>query len=115
MKLKRTKQCDKCPWRVDVDPNDIPNGYCPTKHANLSSTIAKPGDLSFLGGGAMEVMACHETHEAHCVGWLANQLGPGNNIGLRLAMRNCDNIGKLKLVGEQHRRFEDTLPESEES
>lgn len=111
MKLKRTKQCAKCPWRKDVDPHDIPNGYCPTKHAALESTIAKPGDLSFLKGGPMPVMACHETHDAHCIGWLANQLGPGNNIGLRLAMRNCENIGKLKLVGEQHRTFEDTLPE----
>lgn len=112
MKLKRTKQCAKCPWRVDVDPNDIPFGYSATKHEQLDSTIAKPGDTSFLfRDGAMRVMACHETHDAHCIGWLANQLGPGNNIGLRLAMRNCENIGNLKLVGEQHRHFEDTLPE----
>lgn len=110
MKLKRTKQCAKCPWRKDVDPYDIPNGYCPRKHAALSSTIAAEGDLSFLAGGPLHVMACHEMHDAHCIGWLANQLGPGNNIGLRLAMRNCENIGKLKLVGEQHERFEDTLP-----
>lgn len=111
MKLKRTKQCAKCPWRKDVDPNDIPNGYCPRKHAALENTIAREGDTSFLGGGSLHVMACHETHNTHCIGWLMNQLGPGNNIGLRLAMRGCENIGKVKLVGEQHERFEDTLPE----
>jgi hypothetical protein len=114
MKLKRTKQCAKCPWRVDVDPNEIPNGYCPKKHADLSNTIAKPGDLSGLFGGTMHIMACHETHDAHCVGWLMNQLGPGNNIGLRLAMRNCENIRDVKLVGEQHECFEDTLPDSDD-
>lgn len=108
-KLKRTKQCDKCPWRMDVDPNEIPNGYCPTKHANLADTIAEPGEVRL--GGPLKVMACHETHEAHCIGWLANQLGPGNNIGLRLRMMSCSNRGKLKLVGDQHDRFEDTLPD----
>ncbi len=111
MKLKRTKQCAKCPWRVDVDPHEIPNGYCPIKHINLRSTIAKECDLSVLADRELKIMACHEMHDAHCVGWLANQLGPGNNIGLRFAMLNCENIGKLELVGEQHERFEDTLPQ----
>lgn len=105
-KLKRTAQCDKCPWRKDVDPRDIPNGYCETKHRNIASTIAKPGEMS----NTLRAMACHETEAAHCVGWLANQLGDGNNIMLRLAMRDCSNIGKLRLVGEQHPTFEDTLP-----
>jgi hypothetical protein len=110
-KLKRTTQCAKCPWRVDVDPNDIPNGYCPTKHANLKDTIATEGDLSGLFGGTLKVMACHETHDAHCIGWLMNQLGPGNNIALRFQMRNCENLSKARLVGKQHERFEDTLPD----
>lgn len=113
MKLKRTTQCAKCPWRKDVDPHDIPDGYCETKHRNLDKTIAKEGDLSGLLGGTMHVMACHETHDAHCVGWLMNQLGPGNNIALRLSMRGCENLRKVKLVGEQHERFEDTLPGDE--
>jgi len=115
-KLKRVAQCAKCPWRKDVDPHDIPNGYCETKHAGLSSTIAKQGEIDLsqiVRGGALRIMACHEMHDAHCVGWLVNQLGPGNNIPLRLAMRNCENIRKLKLVGEQHERFEDTLPGDE--
>lgn len=108
-KLKRTAQCEKCPWRKDVDPHDIPNGYCETKHRNLAGTIAQPGQLP-LSGQALKVMACHETDDAHCVGWLMNQLGPGNNIGLRISMRNCENIGKVRLRGEQHETFEDTLP-----
>lgn len=105
-KLKRTAQCEKCPWRVEADPRDIPNGYCETKHRALASTIAEPG--SFRGTGA--AMACHETDGAHCVGWVNHQLGPGNNLGLRMKMRSCENIGKLRLRGEQHERFEDTLP-----
>jgi hypothetical protein len=105
-KLKRTAQCAKCPWRVDVDPHDIPNGYCETKHAGLVDTIADPGSLRMNG----KAMACHETDDAHCVGWVAHQLGRGNNLGLRMQMMTCENIGKLRLVGEQHETFEDTLP-----
>jgi len=52
-----------------------------------------------------------ETHDAHCVGWLNHQLGRGNNIGLRLSMMSCENIRDLKLDGEQHETFEDTLPQ----
>lgn len=105
-KLKRTKQCAKCPWRVDVDPHDIPNGYNEDQHRALASTIARPGDIR----GSAAAMACHETDNAHCVGWLVNQLGPGNNIGLRIRMMSCENAGKIKLRGEQHGTFEDTLP-----
>ncbi len=110
MKLKRTKQCAKCPWRKDVNPHDIPNGYDPKKHCALKSTIAKEGDLSAVISGTLHIMACHESHDAHCVGWVANQLGPGNNIGLRIALSRCENLMDLKLVGGQHETFEDTLP-----
>jgi len=110
MKLSRTTQCAKCPWRVDVNPHDIPNGYSEEKHKALSNTIATPADLSFLACDQLRVMACHEEHETHCVGWLMNQMGPGNNLALRLHMRNCENFKDIKLVGEQHERFEDTLP-----
>jgi hypothetical protein len=107
-KLKRTAQCAKCPWRVDVDPHNIPNGYCETKHRGLENTIAKPGALPT--GATLVAMACHETDNAHCVGWLANQLGPGNSIALRLAVIKCSNIGRIRLVGKQHSTFEGTLP-----
>ncbi len=107
-KLKRTMQCSLCPWRVETDPHDIPNGYCETKHRALERTIAKPSDGLM---GPLYAMACHETDDdAHCIGWLMNQLGPGNNIGLRMRMIYCDNAKAIRLRGEQHATFEDTLP-----
>jgi hypothetical protein len=108
-RLKKTRQCAKCPWRKDVNPCEIPNGYSDAKHRDLQGTIAKPGDLRHLNG-SLPAMACHETHDAHCLGWLSHQLGPGNNIALRIHTMSCDNIGRVRLVGEQHQTFEDTLP-----
>ncbi len=108
-KLRRVNQCDKCPWRVDVDPHDIPNGYSEARHRDLSCTIAEPGSLRPTGSA----MSCHEhtsDEQAHCVGWLAHQLGPGNNLPLRIQMMSCENRGAIRLHGEQHARFEDTLP-----
>ena len=102
------RQCAKCPWRKGVDPHDIPNGYCPTKHRALEDTIAEPGALTF---GTLRIMACHETHKEPCVGWLANQLGPGNNLALRLAVISGRIGADFKTIGPQHERFEDTLPE----
>lgn len=114
-KLKRTSQCEQCPWRVEVDPRDIPDGYCKSKHQALAATIAEPSALP-VPGAALHVMACHETEEAHCIGWLHHQLGPGNNLSLRLRLRlrmmSCDNVGKIRLRGEQHLSFEATLPSS---
>jgi len=108
--LSRTKQCAKCPWKVDTDPFEIPDGYCPTKHANLANTISD-GSLRF--GGNMNVMACHHSKEGaeeYCIGWLHNQMGVGNNIGLRMQMMRCANLKDVKTYGEQHERFEDTIP-----
>lgn len=105
------RQCKKCPWRVDVDPHEIPNGYCPAKHANLRATIASGIQL----GGTLRIMACHESKpgkELPCVGWLAHQLGPGNNILLRIRAMRDRSLTDFELVGEQHERFEDTLPEA---
>ena len=107
-KLKRTKQCAKCPWRKDVNPLEIPNGYDVEKHRALISTIADDPIRSILE--PTHVMACHESHDAHCVGWLMNQVGDGNNIGMRLRIRTCANFTKVQLVGEQHKTFADTLP-----
>jgi hypothetical protein len=108
-KLKRLNQCDKCPWKVSTDPHDIPNGYSEEQHRDLACTIADPGSLRFTD----RAMSCHEhppSDETHCVGWLMNQLGPGNNIGLRLQVMSCENIGLVKLDGPQHETFEETLP-----
>ena len=112
----KRRQCRKCPWRKDVNPRQIPNGYCERKHAALSNTIAKPGMLNLTG--RLRMMACHESpigKEVECIGWLAHQLGEGNNITLRLlAFRGLIDTN-FELVGEQHERLEDTLPRDEES
>lgn len=106
----RNKQCKACPWKRDVVPDeDIPNGYCSTKHANLKSTIAKPGEVRV--GQELKMMACHESDvgkEYPCVGWLVHQLGPGNNIGLRLLARD-GRFKDLETIGEQCETFEETL------
>ena len=109
-KLKRLRQCDKCPWRKAIDPYEIPNGYDKEKHRALAGTIADPGDLSHLYAPELRIMACHELHDTHCVGWLIHQLGPGNNIPLRINMLSCTNAAKLQTVGDQHETFGDTLP-----
>ncbi len=102
-------QCGKCPWKKSTNPHDIPDGYSEAQHRGLASTIAEPG--SFRPDSA--IMACHETavgKELPCVGWLVQQLGPGNNIGLRLKVRAGKVDANVKTVGPQHARFEDTLP-----
>ncbi len=107
------KQCLKCPWKVGTDPLQIPGGYCQINHANLKNTIARPSDISQLNA-PLRMMACHETNtrdkELPCVGWLANQLGPGNNIALRLRALSDRSLTDFRLVGEQHKCLEDTLP-----
>ena len=105
------RQCAKCPWKVSTNPHDIPNGYSEEQHCDLRDTIARPAE--FRPSGPLRMMACHETSigdELPCVGWLAHQLGPGNNIALRMAVIAGRIDGDIELVGDQHERFEDTLP-----
>ena len=105
--MKRYKigpQCAKCPWKVSANPHDIPNGYSVEKHKKLSSTISAA--LDSLSNN--KAMACHETHEEHCVGWMHNQLGVGNNIGLRIRARDYD-LSEMKIYGKQHANFKDTI------
>lgn len=112
---KIVTQCKSCPWRVDCEPmEDIPGGYSVKLHENLRGTcqsgIASAAPL--IIGGALRVMACHYSkpgEEFACAGWLENQIGPGNNLGVRLAVMS----GRLPVPvtdGEQHETFEDTLP-----
>ena len=104
------RQCEKCPWKVSTNPNEIPNGYCEKKHRALDSTISR-GRMNL--GSSLKMMACHETKvgkELPCVGWLAYELGPGNNLGLRLAVFRGQVDANFELDGEQHENFEDTLP-----
>lgn len=102
-------QCSKCPWKVTTDPHDIPNGYSVKKHRALKSTIAEPGDIPNLDAG-LRMMACHENHHVPCVGWITHQLGPGNNIALRIQVVIGDMDMDIELVGDQHPNLEATLP-----
>ena len=109
------RQCKACPWKVSTKADrDIPGGYCREKHRDLASTIAKPGE--FVPGQALRVFACHESAiggEVACVGWLVNQLGPGNNIALRIAAIREPAMVDVETVGPQHHRIEDTIPKDE--
>ncbi len=99
----------------NLHQSDIPGGYSVDKHRALSCTIAEPGSARGLGG-PLRLMACHESKpgkERPCAGWLEHQLGTGNNLALRLAAMS----GRIPVpvtVGEQHERFEDTLPGASE-
>lgn len=110
--LPKRIQCKACPWRKDVVPErDIPGGYCAKKHANLRGTVNQ-GLRSLVGG--TPAMACHESppgKEIPCIGWLDYELGPGNNIGLRIRAMHGQ-LPQYEVVGEQHETFEDTLPKS---
>lgn len=111
-KLKRLRQCEKCPWKRSTDPYGIPNGYSKELHRALASTVAVPGAIPGPDR-ELRIFACHESpigEEAHCVGWLMNQLGPGNNLALRLRMLECENLELVQIDGPQHEHFRDTLP-----
>lgn len=102
-------QCKSCPWRVDCVPiRDIPN-YVPDMHCNLDKTIQS--GLGTLFQTERHIMACHYSkpgEEFPCAGWLHNQIGPGNNLGVRLLVMT----GKMSppvVDGPQHETFEETL------
>ena len=102
-------QCALCPWKKGIDPFDIAGGYTEEAHRALSETIADPYEPL----RRTPMMACHEYQrgsEKPCVGWLANQLGSGNNIPLRLRVHRGEVDGDVRTVGPQHRTFEQTLP-----
>ena len=57
-------------------------------------------------------MACHnspQNEEYHCIGWLHNQLGVGNNLGLRLEMKNYSNSHEIEIDGPQFKTFKETI------
>jgi len=104
------RQCEKCPWKVFTDSRRIPNGYSEEKHRALKSTIAKPASVEDLFASDLHIMACHETHDAPCVGWLHHQLGRGNNLALRMRVYSGHIDADVQVVGEQHKCLEDTFP-----
>lgn len=105
-------QCGSCPWKVTTVPErDIPNGYSRERHEALSRTIAEPGAIR-PGHQFARMMACHHSNagsERVCVGWAINQMGVGNNLGLRIQALRDERLQGLQTEGEQHERFEDTL------
>lgn len=110
------RQCKSCPWRVSNHHSSIP-GYCPTKARALTSTIAAPGALPDFSK-PLEVMACHyakigRERERVCVGWLVNQLNDGNNIPLRMAVRNGRIDHDVKTIGKQHASYAEVLAKNE--
>ena len=75
------------------------------------NTIADPETSK--ADDPLVAMACHESFNQepyHCIGWLMNQVRDGGNIPLRKSMIFCKNSDDIKLDGEQHRNFWDTLP-----
>ena len=104
------RQCATRPRKVGADVARIP-GYVRSKHEALADTIAEPGVPRV--GGELRMMACHYSREGAdrvCVGWLSHQLGPGNNIALRLRVSRDPRLQRFATEGPQHARFEDTLP-----
>jgi len=112
MKTSPRKQCKKCPWKIGADPLQIPNGYSVERHLGLRRTIAPEADLATVLD-PLQIMGCHEHSVASgvpCVGWIINQLGPGNNIALRLRVMLGKFDAHVQAEGPQHQHFEDTLP-----
>lgn len=108
--MKTIKQCKSCPWHVDCDPDvDIPN-YRRELHRGLKKTIRSGIDTVFCS--TQHMMACHYSKpddEFVCAGWLHNQIGSGNNLGVRLRVMRGD-LPVPEVDGPQHECFEDTLP-----
>ena len=105
---KKIVQCEKCPWRKSTNPLEIPGGYDEHKHRALTSTTQGEGKFAPIGN----MMACHESSADEpfpCAGWLENQLGVGNNLGLRYAAL-CGQVPAYQTSGEQHERLKDTFP-----
>lgn len=107
--MKR-KQCRACPWRVDVKPSrDVPK-YGEGIYDRMRSTLRS--GLETLNGKPYIAMACHNQKDGAqlpCAGWLHNQLGVGNNIGVRLRVM-AGTLPAPVVFGAQH----ETVPASDE-
>lgn len=114
-KLKRNelKQCETCPWKVDCNPEEDIPGYSLEQAKKLTTTISDGGTAT-LTQKEQRIMACHysvQGRDIPCVGWLHNQLGIGNNLGVRMSVM-AGTLPVPVVEGEQHLVYEDTLPES---
>jgi hypothetical protein len=106
--FERTEQCAGCPWKLSTNPHtDIPDGYSPAKHAALERCRS---GIEELYSERSHVMACHESPARRpqaCVGWIVQQLGPGNNLHLRiLAATGALDPRQFVTHGPQHESLE---------
>lgn len=107
---KPRRQCKTCPWKEGGSCARIP-GYRREMHDALADTISAPGDISRIRR-PLRIMACHYSTDEKpisCVGWVANQIGPGNNLALRLRAMTDPEIANVVTVGPQRAHFEDTF------
>ena len=103
-------QCRSCPWRVACVPDkDIPR-YDRELAKGLTRTIQS--GIASMFQKERHVMACHYSkpgEEFACAGWLHNQIGVGNNLGVRIAVMTGHHPVPV-IDGDQHESYEDTLP-----
>lgn len=99
----RIQQCALCPWKKSVSILEIPNG--PDRESVRRILMDRP-----CGMDPGFMMACHDSpigEEQACVGWLVHELGPGNNIPIRIAAsRGRFDPSALVLDGPQHESVE---------
>lgn len=103
------RQCRRCPWKTSTGRN-IPNGFAHDARELVQRMVARSASLIDSHEIAQQ---CHETLDDDplpCVGWLVNQLGPGNNLPLRLRVMLGQVDANVVTVGPQHRRIEDIVP-----
>lgn len=110
-KLKRTKQCANCPWKKSTKHEDIDRreGFDVEYYKSVRDDfVSRPG---FIGMSQdHDNMGCHkhpDEDDVPCIGWLAHEVGPGNNIGLRLWLTQFENSWDIETVGEQHKSIYD--------
>lgn len=95
------KQCASCPWKRSVDPDSLPAGYGRVdRDAVTRASASGAASLRDRAPG----MGCHVPRPGPvlpCVGWLAQQLGPGGDLGLRMAVVTGHVDANVETVGPQ--------------
>ena len=95
------RQCRTCPWRADVDPRDIGEGYGHVDPTMLALMTAEGHRSLVHPSGVATCHAAADDARLPCVGWLAHQLGPGGNLGVRLRVIRGQIDANIETVGPQ--------------
>lgn len=77
-------QCASCPWKLSINPDALPANYGHVDRDAVVRASAEPGSFRRPEGPPI---GCHVVRPGPvlpCVGWLVQQLGPGNNLALRM-------------------------------